>query len=223
MKLYMTPDSTLSRPVRLFVAEHELLIEEVVVGRVSQYKQPYSHANPHYLVPMLEDGELWLTESSTILKYLAEKISSPTYPSDIKKRAKVNEAMDFINTNLCRDFVYGLCYPQLFPHLKLRGNAAQDAALEKSKERSERWLRFLNDYWIGPDRNYICGDRITIADYLGACVVTIGEVIRVNLSGYHNIVRWLDNVERLPSWWSANESLYNWVAAMEQIPFVTIP
>ena len=213
MKLYMTPESTVSRPVRLFVAEHNIPVDEVMVDRVARYKPPYSTINPNCLVPMLEDGDLRLTESSAILKYLADKIDSPTYPKGIKQRAKVNEAMDFINTNLYRDFGYALCYPQLFPHLKLRNHEAQAAALEKGKERSKRWLKVLNDYWIGPDKNYLCGDKM----------VTIGEIIRADFSEYPNIVRWLANMEKLPSWSRINEALYGWAAAVKDQTFVTIP
>ena len=39
----------------------------------------------------LEDGDLKLTESSAILKYLADKIGSPAYPKDLKARAKRSE------------------------------------------------------------------------------------------------------------------------------------
>jgi len=80
MKLYMTPESTVSRPVRLLVAEQKIPMDEVIVDRVARYKPPYSIINPNCLVPMLEDGDLRLTESSAILKYLADKIDSPTYP-----------------------------------------------------------------------------------------------------------------------------------------------
>jgi glutathione S-transferase len=223
MKLYMTPESTVSRPVRLFIAEHKIPMEEVVIDRVARYKPPYSTINPNCLVPMLEDGDLQLTESSAILKYLAEKIGSPTYPKDLKQQAKVNEAMDFINTNLYRDFGYAFCYPQVFPHLKLRNDEAQAAALEKGKERAKRWLKVLNDHWIGPDRYYLCGDQITIADYFGACLVTISALIRADLSGYPNIMRWLDNMEKLPSWPRINEALYAWAVAVKDHTFVTIP
>jgi glutathione S-transferase len=223
MKLYMTPESTVSRSVRLFVAENKIPMEEVVVDRVARYKPPYSTINPNCLVPMLVDGDLQLTESSAILKYLAEKISSPTYPKDLKQRAKVNEAMDFINTNLYRDFGYAFCYPQIFPHLKLQNDVAQAAALEKGKERSKRWLKVLNDHWIGPYRTYLCGDQITIADYFGACLVTISELIRADLSEYPNIIRWLNNMKKLPSWPRINEALYRWAAAVKDQTFVTIP
>jgi glutathione S-transferase len=94
------------------------------------------------LVPPLEDGDLRLTESSAILKYLADKIDSPAYPKDPNLRAKVNEMMDWINANFYRDFGYGLCYPQLFPHLKRHSDEAQAATLETAKEQTQRWLRY---------------------------------------------------------------------------------
>ena len=52
-------------------------------------KPPYSDMNPSKMVPMLEDGDFRLTESSAILKDLAEKAKSPTYPTDLKGRARV--------------------------------------------------------------------------------------------------------------------------------------
>ena len=76
-------------------------------------------------MPVLEDGDFRLTESSAILKYLADKIDSPAYPKDLRKRARVNEMMDWLNTGFYRDFGYGLVYPQIFPHHKRRSDEAQ--------------------------------------------------------------------------------------------------
>ena len=84
-----------------------------------------------------------LTESSAILKYLADKTGSPAYPKDLQKRARVNERMDWINTQLCRDLVYGLVYPQIFRHHKRRSDEAQTATLERAKERAQTWLTVL--------------------------------------------------------------------------------
>ena len=108
--------------------------EEVVDLFTGEHMQPaYASINPNCLVPMLEDGDLKLTESSAILKYLADKTGSPAYPKDLKQRAKVNEVMDWLNTNFYRDWAYNLCYPQLFPHLKRRSDEAQAATLEMAR------------------------------------------------------------------------------------------
>ena len=225
MKLYFHPVSTVSRPVRLFIAENKIPVEEEVVDLMTgaHLKPPYSTINPNSLVPMLEDGDLRLTESSAILKYLADKIGSPAYPKDLKQRAKVNEIMDWINTNFYREFGYGLCYPQLFPHMKRRSEEAQAATLEWGKENSKRWLKVLNDYWLGPNKQYLCGDQITVADYFGVGMVTLGEVIRVDFSAYPNIKRWLDTMKKLPAWPKVNEVFYGLVASVKNQPFVTLP
>jgi glutathione S-transferase len=140
MKLYMHPVSMTCRPVRLFAADNNIAMDEEFVDLMTgaHMQPPYSTINPNCLVPLLEDGDLKLTESSAILKYLADKIGSPAYPKDLKQRAKVNEVMDWINTNFYREWGYNLCYPQLFPHLKRRSDEAQAATLEFGKQNAKR-------------------------------------------------------------------------------------
>lgn len=97
MKLYMHPLSTTSRPISLFLADNNIEIEEEVVDLMmgEHLKPPYSVINPNCLLPTLEDGDFRLTESSAILKYLAEKFESAAYPKDLKQRARINEMLDW--------------------------------------------------------------------------------------------------------------------------------
>ncbi|HEY1362599.1 MAG TPA: glutathione S-transferase family protein [Xanthobacteraceae bacterium] len=223
MKLYMHPISMTSRPVRLFIAEQKIPCEEEVVDLMqgAHHKEPYVSLNPNRLVPMLIDGDLKLTESSAILKYLADKIGSPTYPKELEARAKVNEAMDWINTNLYRDWGYGLAYPQLFPHHKRRSEEAHAGAIEWGQKSSQAWLRLLDEHWIG-SRQYLCGERITIADYFGACIVSLGELIGCDFSAYPNIRRWLANVKKLPSWPAVNREFEGLREAIKGQSFVRV-
>jgi len=224
MKLYMHPVSMTSRPVRLFIAENGIDVEEQVVDILAgeHYQEPYASMNPNRLVPMLEDGDFRLTESSAILKYLADKFDSPAYPKDLKKRAKVNEMMVWFNTNFYREYGYHMIYPQLFPTHKREPEAAQDATVAWGKEQSQNWLRILNDHWIGPNQAYLCGDEITIADYLGVCFVTLGEIVRCDFSAYPNVARWLSNMKKLKSWGAINEVLYGYADSVKEQPFVAI-
>ena len=95
MKLYMHPVSITSRPVRLLIAEKGLAVDEEVVDLFTgaHHQEPFISINPNRLVPVLEDGDFRLTESSAILKYLAELHNLPEYPKDLKRRARVNEIM----------------------------------------------------------------------------------------------------------------------------------
>lgn len=224
MKLYMHPVSTTSRAIRLFIAEEGIDVDEQVVDILTgeHYQEPYESMNPNHLVPMLEDGGFRLTESSAILKYLADKTDSPAYPKDLQKRAKVNEIMDWFNSNLYREYGYHLIYPQLFPHHKREPEAAQHATLAWGKEKSKDWLQILNDFWIGPDQAYLCGDDITIADYFAACILTVGEVIRCDFSAYPNVARWLANMKKLKSWGPVNEVMYGYVETVRDQEFEAI-
>jgi len=224
MKLYYHPVSTTSRTVMLFAAETGLDIDFQVVDLLSgeHLKEPFASINPNRLVPVLEDGDFRLTESSAILKYLAEKIGSPAYPKDLKRRAKVNEMMDWLNTGFYRDFGYGLVYPQVFPHHQRPGDALQSGTLDWGKGNTKNRLGVLDRHLIGPDRKYLCGNEITIADYFGAPMLTLHEVIGCDLGSYPNIARWLGTMKSLKSWQKVNEVFDGWVTSVKGTQFVTI-
>ncbi len=202
MKLYCHPASTVSRPVMLFAAESGIALELQIVDLFTgeQYQPPYEAINPNHLVPVLEDGDLRLTESSAILKYLAEKAGSPAYPADLKQRARINERMDWINTQLNRDFAYGFIYPQVFGFHKRRSDEAQDATLQWGKERAAGWMKVLNDHILGAGNAYLCGNSISIADYFGASFVALGELTGSDYAAYPNIAAWLARMKTLPHW-----------------------
>lgn len=213
MKLYMHPVSTAARPIRLMIAESGIACDEELVDILTgaHHQEPYASMNPSRLVPMLDDDGFRLTEASAILKYLADKYDSPAYPKDLKKRARVNEVMDWLNTQFYRDFGYGLVYPQLFPHHKRRSDEAHAGHVEWGQTGARKWLQVLNDHWIGPDNAYLAGNELTIADYFGAGIVSIGEIIGCDFVAYPNIRRWLDNMKRLPSWSRVNEMFNGYV------------
>src|SRR5262249_30446321 len=127
MKLYTFPGSPVCRPIALFIAEHAMPVEQQVVDLFSgeQYQPAFAAINPNNTVPVLEDGVFRLTESSAILKSLADVADSPAYPKALRERARVNAAMDWVNTGLYRSFGYELCYPQVLPHVKWADANAQ--------------------------------------------------------------------------------------------------
>ena len=202
MKLYYHPISTTSRPIMLFAAESGIPLEMQVVDLFTgeHCSRPTRRSTRTSWCPTLEDGDFVLTENSAILKYLADKIDSPAYPKDLKQRARVNERMDWTNTQLCSDLVYGLVYPQIFDSHKRRSDEAQAATLERGKERAQAWLEVLDEHVLGTDNAYLCGDEITIADYHAASYVALAEVIGSDLSAYPNVKRWLGRMKALKSW-----------------------
>lgn len=215
MKFYYHPVSTTCRPIMQFSAESgiDLDLQMVDLFKGEHLGDPYSKLNPSRQVPMIEDGDFRLTESSAILKYLADTVGSPAYPKDLKKRARVNELMDWFNTGLYRDLGYGLIYPQVLPHHKRADEKVHAATLAWGKEKSRNWLKILDERMIGPRNAFVCGDTISLADYLGAAYLTLGEVIRLDYSPWPNLSRWLATMKARPSWAKVNEGFYAYFVA----------
>jgi glutathione S-transferase len=217
MRIYYHPASTTSRPLMLFAAESGMKIDFQVVDLFSgeHYQPPYEAINPNHLVPVLDDGDFRLTESSAILKYLAEKNGSAAYPKELRARARVNERMDWINTQLNRDLAYGLVYPQAFPHHKRPSEELQKGTLAWAKERAAGWLKVMNDHVIGPQNAYLCGSAITLADYYGAPFVALTAVIGSDLAAYPNVKRWLGTMKELKSWARTNEVIDGFAGSLK--------
>ena len=224
MRIYYHPASTTSRPLMLFAAEAGLDIDFKIVDLFTgeHMQAPYAQINPNQLVPVLEDGDFRMTESSAILKYLAEKVGSRAYPKELRARARVNEMMDWVNTQLCRDLAYGVVYPQMFPHHKRPSEEAQKATVAWGRERARQWLKVLDEKLIGPEKSYLCGDAITIADYYAAAFVALAEAIRSDLSAYPNVSRWLTNMKKLKNWAKVNEAIDGFAASLKDVPFETV-
>jgi glutathione S-transferase len=212
MKLYTHPVSPVGRPVLMFCADHSLPVEEVTVDLFAgdQFKPEFAAINPNCAVPVLEDGEFRLSESSAILKYLADKIVSPTYPSDLKLRAKINAAMDWFNTGFYNGFGHQFCYQQVIPQLQIADESARNIVIARGKAMAEKYLSVLNDHMIGAN-NYVCGPSITLADYLGAGITTVGDVTGCNFAQWSNVQRWIATMKSRPNWAAANVGLQGWI------------
>jgi glutathione S-transferase len=221
MKIYYHPVSTTSRPLMLFVQENKLPVDFQVVDLMKgeHYQPDYVAINPSRLVPVLEDGNFRLTESSAILKYLAERFESPAYPKELRQRARVNEVMDWINTQMCRDFAYGVVYPQIFPNHKRPSDEQHKGTIAWSKERAQAWFKVLDENIIGPKNKYLCGDKITIADYFGASFVSLAEFIRCDFKAYPNVNRWYVGMKSLKSWDKVHDVFYGFAGSMKNVQF----
>lgn len=224
MKLYTYPASPVCRPIAMFIADHGMEVEEQVVDLMAgeQYQPAYAAINPNNAVPVLEDGSFRLTESSAILKYLADLADSPTYPKPLQARARVNSAMDWVNTGLYRTLGYGLCYPQVLPHVKLSDPTAQSLTLAAGQAGARKRLGVMNDHMLGSENSWLCGDRLTIADYFASGILSLGELTGCDFGPWPNVARWYEQIRNLPNWQGSNAALYAWADAIKGSDYVRL-
>jgi glutathione S-transferase len=223
MKLYYNAVSVTSRPVWLFLEEAKVPCELVPVDLMKgeHYQPPFTALNPNRLVPVLDDDGFVLTESSAILKYLADKVGSPLYPTERKARARVNERMDWFNTQFYRELGYHLVYPQVFPHHKRPDGAVQKGTLDWGLEKLSTALGVL-DQSVLANSKFVCGDQPTIADYLGACFLSAGDWIGCQWDKSPNVRRWRDAMRALPSWKKVNEVHEGFTASLAGKDFARV-
>jgi glutathione S-transferase len=224
MKLYTFPASPGCRPIAMFILDHGMDVEEQVVDLMQgeQYGPAFSAINPNNAVPVLEDGDFRLPECSAILKYLADVANAPAYPKELKARARVNAAMDWVNTSLYPAFGHNLCYPQVLPQVKWEDPKTQSLVLDKGQTRSRKLLGVMNDAMLGAGKPYLCGATLSIADYQASGILSMGELIGCDLSAWPNVARWYGRMEAMANWQTANAALYAWAKHTQGADYVTL-
>jgi glutathione S-transferase len=212
MKLYHFDGSTTCRPIVMLAAEAGIPLDLQVVNLFAgEHMAPdYTAKNPNQLVPLLEDGDFRLTESSAILKYLAEGAGSPAYPTDPRGRARVNEQMDWFNTGFYREWGYGVVYPLVLAHTALPDAAAQKMVSARCEAKAERLMGILNDHMLTDPGPHLGGAQPNLADFLGVAYVTIGEMLAFDFTRYPRVARWIAAMKARPSWAAANGGFEAW-------------
>ncbi|WP_088343358.1 MULTISPECIES: glutathione S-transferase family protein [Rhodomicrobium] len=204
MKLYFDPLSSSSRAVTFFLYDQGIAFEEVIIDlNLQQHKEAsFLALNPSGQVPVLQDGNFILTESSAILRYLAEKTGA-AYPPDLKRRARVDETMSWLDTNFRIYYcVFGV-YQKTVPEFRGLGPQSRADLARVGEEGTRRFMTVLDRNFLA-GMKYVWGDDITIADYLGSALVSLGFIVNFDFSPYPNVRNWLDRLRQRPGWNAAN-------------------
>ncbi len=219
MKLYCDPVSTTSRPVLMLIAEAGLDVEIVKVDLLAgEHLRPeFLAVNPNGLVPFLVDGDFRLGECAAILKYLAIRSHSTAYPEGLKAQMKVDEAISWFNTRFHEVFCLMTCYPAMGVPKGLSPEMAA-AMMAMGREQSPRWLKLLDEEMLA-DRPFVCGDQVSLADYMGLAFCLLGELVDFDFAPYPNVAAWIARMSARPSFvptYAAFQTMVGFVRGQEQ-------
>ncbi|CAM4874568.1 unnamed protein product [Rotaria socialis] len=152
--------------------------KSIALRKLDHFKDDFAKINPFKKVPVIDDFGFVLTESVPILQYLADKHKKHDwYPTDLHKRARVNEYTSWQHLNLRLNGSMLFQTKVIIP--VARNKPASQTDLEKFHKRWEEATGGLENVWLHRS-SYLAGDHITIADLLGVC-----EMMQPVSAGYH--------------------------------------
>jgi glutathione S-transferase len=201
MRLYIDPVSTSCRAVVATVHALGLELERVDLSlmRGEHLAPSFRAVSPAGKVPVLVDRDFTLTESAAILRYLCDLTGSPLGGRGDQGRARVNEALHWFSSTIAVHFCQGLVYPRLLPHFRYDDPAVAAATRERAEAGAEAALDHLNGR-ILQSRPYVAGDELTIADFVGMGMLSIGEMIGFSFDDWPEVKDWMALVSAAPGW-----------------------
>ena len=200
MKLY-TSIGPNPRVVRMFMSEKGLSIplEQVDLRKGETRQEPHLSRNPAGQTPVLElDDGSFLTEITAICEYLDETHPDPpligTTPEE---RAKTRMWTRRIDINIAEPLTNGFRFSEGLPLFQSRVKCIPQAADDLKAIAQER-LAWLDGLIAG--RQFITGDKPTLADILLFCFVEFGASVGqpINTSN-KNVATLIERMRQRPS------------------------
>ena len=159
---------------------------QVVNLREGEQKQEwFLKVNPVGKVPAIDDDGFHLFESNAICKYLCDKDNSPLYPKDVKKRATIEQWIDYVSFHIGANIV-----PVMFNRIfaPLRGMPVNEKAIADG-------LEFLKQYFPLVEKQlsqhkHLVGQEISLADIILLAMLEPVEKAQIDISTYPKLTAW---------------------------------
>jgi glutathione S-transferase len=194
LKVWGRKTSSNVQKVMWAIGDLKLAHERVDIGGPfgGNKEGPYLAMNPNGLVPTLEDGDVMIWESNSIVRYLANKYGAGTLePADLKTRALASQWMDWQLS------VAGPAIGPAFMGLirtppDKRDHAAIAASQQKTSEAMKMFDANLSK------RAYAAGDNFSMGDIpVGIMVYRFWQLVPDRPS-LPNLERWYAQIEKRP-------------------------
>jgi glutathione S-transferase len=189
MKLYYHPMSGHSHRARLFLSLLGLPFEAIEVDLMTgAHKTPeFLAMNPFGQVPVLEDEGAFIPDSNAMLVYLVKKTGRAEWmPENPQGAASVQRWLSVA----AGEVAYGPAAARLVTVFGSQHNPTEVIG------RAHTLLKTLEAHLQG--REWLVGHRPTIADIAIYSYVARAPEGNVDLSGYPNVLSYLDRIEALP-------------------------
>ena len=152
--------------------------------------------NPNATLPAIVDGDLCLWESLAINLYLANKHGGGLAPKDANEQGLATQWSFWATTE-----VEVAALDALKNRLLLPEGERDEAVVAAAEAKLAKPLAVLNG--VLGDRDYLMGDRFTVADLNTSAVVGWVKLAKLDLSAWPNLVAWLDRCIGRPAFMKA--------------------
>ena len=200
MKLY-TSIGPNPHVVRMFMAEAgiELPEEKVDILKAANREDEYLSKNPSGQSPCLElDDGSHIAEITAICEYLADKQGgSPLIGSTPEERGETRMWTRRVDLNICEPLASGFRYGEGLKMFQSRMRCLPEASdgLKAIAQDKIAWLDGLMD-----GRQFLCGDRISLADILLYCFLAFGKQVGQDIAPENkNMTAWFERMKARPT------------------------
>jgi glutathione S-transferase len=160
----------------------------------------FAPLNPNLKMPVLEENGFKLWESNAIIQYLAEKKpEAGLLPADAQARADVARWMFWESTTWDAACAILAFERGVKPLLGL--GEPDPAEVERGLSAFNAAAAILDAHLKG--RDFIAGDRLSLADFAVAADLILEPFVQVPLAPYAEIRRWGATMAQLPGWQAA--------------------
>ena len=153
---------------------------------------PYLAMNPNGLVPTLEDGDVMLWESNTIVRYLGARYGEGTLaPADLKTRALASQWMDW-QLSVAAPAIFGAFWGLIRTPPEKRDHAAIAESQRKTTEAMKIFDANLSRHAYAAGENFSMGDIP-----VGIMVYRFRQLVP-DRPPLPNLERWYAQIEKRP-------------------------
>jgi glutathione S-transferase len=208
VEIYLDYLSQPSRAILAFCKINKIphTIVEVRIFEGKNRTPEFKAINPMMQVPAIKDGDFTLGESHAILRYLARSRKTPDnwYPKDFKKQALVDRYLDW-HHNFLR---YGSSTTVFNKLVAEKKNIPKKGIDEETNAILKRSLQLIDNFFLGPVKQYLANNEVSIADISAASEVLQLLMIDFDLTPYPYLCAWLKRMLDIPEFKESQAVLF---------------